>query len=83
MSTQLKDLYDGISVHATADREHDFLGIVAPAGQAAREIDRRPGLAAFIERHELRAHRHRAQQHVRLAFALLIDRRGGFRREIA
>lgn len=23
MSTQLKDLYDGISVHATADREHE------------------------------------------------------------
>ncbi len=45
MSTQLKDLYDGISVHATADREHEaavellLLVMVADHHIGSAEID--------------------------------------------
>ncbi len=45
MSTQLKDLYDGISVHATADREHEaaiellLLVMVADRHIGQSEID--------------------------------------------
>jgi hypothetical protein len=45
MSTQLKDLYEGISVHATADREHEaaiellLLVMVADHHIGSAEID--------------------------------------------